>query len=210
MNYQIGQLDKLGVDVRLNTEATPESVAALKPDAVISAVGADAFILPVPGVDGGNVLTAEAAYDRVKNGESLGQDLVVLGGGLVGCETGLFLASETGRKVTILEMLPDVATDEMYLTRDALLDRLAEHTTVITGARCTGITSSGVTYVDSDGAEHTVSCDNVVLSAGMRARQALAESFRGIAPFFAVIGDAAKPSNVRNATRTGYDAAIRL
>jgi NADH dehydrogenase FAD-containing subunit len=107
-------------------------------------------------------------------------------------------------------MLPEVATDEMDLTRDALLDRLAEHTTVITGARCTGITDTGVTYTDGEGAQHTVPCDNVVLSAGMRARQSLAESFRGLSPFFAVIGDAAKPSNVRNATRTGYDAALRL
>ncbi len=210
MRYQIRQLEKLGVDVRLNTEATPASVAAMKPDAVISAVGADAFILPVPGVDGDNVLTAEEAYGRVKAGQPLGENLVVLGGGLVGCETGLFLATETGRKVTILEMLPEVATDEMYLTRDALLDRLRAHTTVITKARCTGITAQGVTYVDGDGQEHTVACDNVVLSAGMRARQDLAESFRGIAPFFVVIGDAAKPSNVRNATRTGYDAAVRL
>ena len=210
MSYLIHQVDKLGVDVRLNTEATPESVAALKPDAVISAVGADAFILPVPGVEGANVLTAEEAYDRVKSGAPLGQDLVVLGGGLVGCETGLFLATEAGKKVTILEMLPEVATDEMHLTRDALLDRLNEHTTVITKARCTGITADGVTYVDGDGNEHTVACDNVVLSAGMRPRQDLAESFRGTAPFFVVIGDAAKPSNVRNATRTGYDAALRL
>ena len=210
MSYQIHQLDKLGVDVRLNTEATPESVAAMKPDAVISAVGADAFILPVPGVDGSNVLTAEEAYDRVKSGAPLGENLVVLGGGLVGCETGLFLATEAGKKVTILEMLPEVATDEMHLTRDALLDRLNEHTTVITKARCTGITASGVTYVDGDGNEQTVACDHVILSAGMRPRQDLAESFRNTAPFFVVIGDASKPSNVRNATRTGYDAALRL
>ena len=210
MSYQIHQLDKLGVDVRLNTEATPESVAAMKPDAVISAVGADAFILPVPGVDGSNVLTAEEAYDRIKSGAPLGENLVVLGGGLVGCETGLFLATEAGKKVTILEMLPEVATDEMHLTRDALLDRLNEHTTVITKARCTGITANGVTYVDGDGNEQTVACDHVILSAGMRPRQDLAESFRNTAPFFVVIGDASKPSNVRNATRTGYDAALRL
>ena len=210
MSYQIHQLDQLGVDVRLNTEATPESVAAMKPDAVISAVGADAFILPVPGVDGSNVLTAEEAYDRIKSGAPLGENLVVLGGGLVGCETGLFLATEAGKKVTILEMLPEVATDEMHLTRDALLDRLNEHTTVITKARCTGITANGVTYVDGDGNEQTVACDHVILSTGMRPRQDLAESFRNTAPFFVVIGDASKPSNVRNATRTGYDAALRL
>ena len=122
----------------------------------------------------------------------------------------LIAAYGAEKKVTILEMLPEVATDEMHLTRDALLDRLNEHATVITKARCTGITANGVTYVDGDGNEQTVACDHVVLSAGMRPRQDLAESFRNTAPFFVVIGDASKPSNVRNATRTGYDAALRL
>lgn len=210
MSYQLGQLEKLGVEVHLNTEATPQTVADMKADAVIAAVGADAFIPPIPGVEGANVLTAENAYECVKAGKDLGQKLVILGGGLVGCETGLFLATEAGKEVTILEMLPEVATDEMYLTRDALVDRLNEHTTIVTQARCTGITSEGVTYVDGDGNEQTIACDTVVLSAGMRPRQELAESFRGTAPFFTVIGDAAKPSNVRNATRTGYDAALRF
>ena len=210
MCYQIGQLKKLGVDVRLNTEATPESVAAMKPDAVIAAVGADPFILPVPGVDGPNVMTAEEAYNKVKAGETFGQKLVILGGGMVGCETGLYLAQEAGKDVTILEMLPGVANEEMFVTRPPMLKMLADNTTVITSARCTAISPEGVTYVDADGTEHTVPCDNVILSAGMRPRQDLAESFRGIAPFFTIIGDAYKAANVRNATRTGHDAAIRL
>ena len=107
-------------------------------------------------------------------------------------------------------MMDEVAVDEMYLTRDALLDRLAEHTTVITGARCTGITAGGLTYTDKEGAEHTLNCGTVVLSAGMRPRQALAETFRICAPFFVSVGDCVRATNVRNATRTGYDAAMRV
>ena len=210
LDWQIHMLDKLGVEVRLNFQATPDNIRATAPDAVISAVGADPFRLPIPGVDGDNVLTAEQAYDRVAANEPLARELVVLGGGLVGCETALFLAAQTGRKVTILEMLDEVATDEMYLTRDALLDRLAEHTTVITGAKCTAITTDGVTYTDKEGGEHTVPCGAVVLSAGMRPRQALSETFRDCAPFFVAIGDCVKATNVRNATRTGFDAAMRL
>lgn len=210
MDWQIHMLEKLGVEVKLNFTATPENIKAMNASAVIAAVGADAFILPVPGVDGANVITAEEAYRRAASGEGLGQEIAVLGGGLVGCETGLFLAMEAGKKVTIVEMLDEVATDEMYLTRDALLDRLAEHTTVITGARCTGITGTGLTYAAKDGTEASVSCDTVVLSAGMRPRQALSETFRDCAPFFVSIGDCVKATNIRNATRTGFDAAIRL
>lgn len=164
----------------------------------------------VPGVDGANVITAEEAYHKVQTGEGLGGTIAVLGGGLVGCETGLFLATEAVKKVTIVEMMDEVAVDEMYLTRDALLDRLAEHTTVITGARCTEITANGLTYADKEGTEHTLTCDTVVLSAGMRPRQDLAESFRACSPFFVCVGDCVRATNVRNATRTGYDAAMRI
>ncbi|MBP1736895.1 MAG: FAD-dependent oxidoreductase [Oscillospiraceae bacterium] len=210
MDYQIHMLDKLGVDVRLNTTATPELLASLKPDAVISAVGADPAVPPIPGIHNANVITAESAYHKASAGEALGNRIVVLGGGLVGCETGLYLAMEAGKKVTIIEMLPEVARDEMYLTRDALLDRLEEYTTLITGARCTGIDETGLTYVDEHGKTHSLDCDTVVLSAGMRPRQEQAEAFRGIAPFFVRIGDCVKATNVRNATRTGFDAAVRL
>lgn len=210
LDWQIRMLEKAGVEVRLGFRATPEAVAALCPDAVIAAVGADAFRLPVPGVDGANVITAEEAYHNVQTGEGLGGTIAVLGGGLVGCETGLFLATEAGKKVTIVEMMDEVAVDEMYLTRDALLDRLAEHTTVITGARCTEITANGLTYADKEGTEHTLTCDTVVLSAGMRPRQDLAESFRVCSPFFVCVGDCVRATNVRNATRTGYDAAMRI
>lgn len=209
LDWQIHMLKKLGVKVLLSTEATPELVKSMEPDAVLSAVGADPFRLPVPGIDGANVITAEEAYHLVKVGGKLGDDLVVLGGGLVGCETGLFLAAEAGKKVTILEMLPDVALEEMYLTRDALVDRLREHTTLVTSARCTGITPTGVSY-EKDGQQDTILCDTVVLSAGMRPRQDLAEQFCACAPFFVSIGDCAKAANVRNATRTAYDAAVRL
>lgn len=125
MNYLIHQAEKAGVDIRLNTEATPESVAAMKPDAILSAVGADPFILPIPGVDGKNVLTAEAAYDKVREGAELGENLVVLGGGLVGCETGLFLA-ERGHDVTIIEMQDEIAPEANWMHKEGMMQSFAK------------------------------------------------------------------------------------
>ena len=209
MKWQIHMVEKLGVHVMLNTEATPELVSAMNADAVISAVGADANVPPIPGIRGDNVITAEEAYHQAEAGTLHDQNLVVLGGGLVGCETGLFLAKETGCSVTIVEMLDEVAKEEMYLTRDALVDELDAHTMVITSAACSGVTPEGITYRDAEG-EHALPCELVVLSAGMRPRQDLAESFRDCAPFFETVGDCLKASNVRNATRTGYDAARRV
>lgn len=209
MDWQIHMLEKLGVEVLTNVIAAPQMLAKIQPDAIIAAVGADANIPPIPGVDGANVITAEEAYHQAQTGTIQGKTIAVLGGGLVGCETGLFLAKEAGCQVSILEMLPEVAGEEMYLTRDALVDELAEHTTVHTGATCTGITAEGVTYKTAEG-EESLKCDLVVLSAGMKPRGDLAETFRDANIFFQAVGDCVTASNVRNATRTGYDAACRI
>ncbi len=210
MDWQIHMMSKLGVEVITETEATPETIEAMNPDAVISAVGAEAILLPIPGIDGPNVISAEEAYNRAAEGKALPENIVVLGGGLVGCETGLYLAEKLGKKVTIVEQLEEVGSDEMYLTRDALLDHLREYTNVFTGATCTKITSEALEYTDNDYQTKTIPCDLVVLSAGMKSKSDEAERFRDTALFFTPVGDCIKASNVRNATRTGYDAAMRI
>lgn len=209
MNYQIHMIEKLGVEVHTNTIATKELLEELKADAVIAAVGAEANIPNIPGVSNKNVITAEKAYQLAECGDILNKKVVILGGGLVGCETGLYLAKSTHCDVSIIEMLPEVAKEEMYLTRDALFDELKEHTTIHTASTCIEILEHGIVYENKEG-QHTIDCDFVVLSAGMKPRIDLAESFRDSAVFFESIGDCVKAENVRNATRSGYDAASRI
>ena len=210
MRWQIHMVEKLGVDVKLNFDADEQAVTELRPDTVIAAVGADAVLPPIPGLDGDNVMTAEQAYDAAKTGALQKKQIAVIGGGLVGCETALFLAKQCGCKVTILEMLKSAANDEMYVIRDELLDHLKEQTTLITSARCSRVDETGVLYLDNSGKEHRVDCELVVVSAGMRPRQALAEQYRFAGTNFVSIGDCVKASNVRNAVRTAYYAAMRI
>ena len=155
-------------------------------------------------------MTAEQAYDAAKTGALQEKQIAVIGGGLVGCETALFLAEQCGCKVTILEVLKSAANDEMYVTRDELLEHLKEQTTLITSARCSRVDETGVLYLDNSGKEHRVYCELVVVSAGMRPRQALAEQYRFAGTNFVSIGDCVKASNVRNAVRTAYYAAMRI
>lgn len=211
MNYLITQVEKKGITVLLNTEATPESIAAMNADVVLSAVGADAVVPPIPGADGKNVVTAEQAYDLVRSGKDLGT-VAVLGGGLVGCETALHLTLDKGYagKVTLVEMTDTVAADEMHLTQEAMLDRMNETMTYHTNATCTEITEQGLTYKDADGVLHQVAADTVIVAAGMKPRLDEAMSFAGCAREWEQIGDCIVPSNVRNAVRTGYDAANRI
>lgn len=210
MDYQIHMVEKLGVQVRLNTEATPELVASLEPDAVLAAVGADPIVPPIPGVDGKNVITAEQCYEKGLKGEDMGNHIAVLGGGLVGCETALYLSMYLGKRVTLIEMTRAIAQEEYSIPRQALVEHMNEYVTYYCGVRCTGITQQGMEVADSFGNTALIEADTVVLAAGMRARSQQAEQFRGLSLFFEPIGDCVVAKNVRGATRSGYDAASRL
>ena len=136
----------------------------------------------------------------------------MLGGGLVGCETALYLTLDEGYagKVTLVEMTDTVAADEMHLTQEAMLERMDETMTYHTHATCTEITEQGLTYQDAEGELHQVAADTVIIAAGMKARLDEAMSFATCAREWEQIGDCIAPSNVRNAVRTGYDAANRI
>ena len=209
MDYLIHMVEKTGVDVRLNTEATVELVESLEPDVVIAAVGAKALVPPIPGVDGANVITAEEAYRKIKAGEEIGQKIAVLGGGDVGCETAVYLAQEAGKTVSLVEMTDTLAAASCAIPRTAITKEIEKCVDAHTGSRCTGITKDGITYVDATG-EHSIQADTVVLSAGMVPQKEQAEAFRMIAGEFFPIGDCVKANNVRTAVRTGYDSAIQL
>lgn len=209
MDYLIHMVDKTGVEVRLNTEATQELVASLEPDVVIAALGARALVPPIPGIDGANVITAEEAYRKVKAGEDIGQKIAVLGGGDVGCETAVYLAQEAGKDVSLVEMTGTLAAASCSIPRTAITKEIEKCVDAHVNSRCTGITAEGITYTDAEG-EHSIHADTIVLSAGMVPLKNEAEAFRTIAEEFFPVGDCVKANNVRTAVRTGYDSAIQL
>ncbi len=206
LNYQKHMVEKLGVEVRLNTEATPEMIEKENFDVVLAAVGANAFQPPITGIKGQNVLLAEECYENM---EMLGENIVLIGGGEIGCETALAL-HEAGKNVTIIEMLPELAPETFHLTRDIMLWRVEKEVKVFTGAACKEITESSVKFIDNNGDEQVIPADHVIISAGMRPRSALAESFRNAAPVFRAIGDCSIAKNVRTATQSAFDAIMSI
>lgn len=205
LEYQKHMVEKLGITVKLNTEATPELIAQEGYDVVLPAVGSQAFLPPITGIQGKNVLIAEECYGKA---DTLGQNIVIIGGGEIGCETALYL-KEQGKNVTVIEMLPELAPETFHLTRDIMLWRM-EEVTSFTGAACKEITETTVRFLDKDGQEQVIPCDTAIISAGMRPRAALAESFRDAAPHFRAIGDCTIAKNVRTATQTAFDAVMTI
>ena len=198
----------LPVDVRLNTVVTDELVAEVKPDAILACVGADPWALPVPGADGQNVIFGA---ELQKNDPRVGQRVVVIGGGLIGCEEGIALARE-GHEVTILEMQEELCPDCGRMHRLNVLHQIevAETLTTATGLRCTGIDAQGVTAVDREGRESKFPADTVVMCAGMRPRSAEVERLSRYCAEFYVCGDAARARQIGQATRDGYDAVVNM
>lgn len=206
-DYLRRMVERAPIAVRLGTEATPEMVHNEMPDAVIVAVGAEPICPPIPGIDLPHV---HYALDLYADPSVLGENVVIVGGGLVGLETALHL-SYSGRKVTIVQMEELLAPDGYFTERLHTIDRL-EHDpniTYFTRTTCTEILPAGVVVKHAD-EERIIPADSIVLCCGMRARSSLREEFRGVAYDVIPVGDCVKAGLLRNAVWQGFYAAYTL
>jgi len=198
---------KLGVKICLETELTPELAAAERPEAIICAVGAEAVVPEIPGIDGENVIMAAMLHNSASK---IGARVAVVGGGLVGCEMGLHLAME-GKAVTIVEMGASLAADANARHRPLLLEEMERFgVKSFLSSRAVRVTQEGLFCSGETGEEVLVRADTVLCAAGMRSRRAAVDALRDCAPVFAEVGDCVCPSNVVEATTRGYYAALYL
>ncbi len=204
--YLIHQVEKRPIDVKLNTRATPEMVQAEGFDMVISALGASPAKPPIPGLDKPHVMVAT---ESMIHPETVGHNVVVIGGGEVGVEAGMNLAQK-GHKVTVLEMThmlaPESTAIHYYSMFKDAWEKLPGFHSVVK-ATVTAVEDDRVTYLDAEGVEHAIPCDSVVISLGMRAKTDEALAFSSTADRFAIIGDCKKPATVQQAMRQAYAVA---
>ena len=207
-NYLIRQVEKKGIHVVLNTTATPEMVED-RYDAVIAAVGAQPVIPPIPGAKGENVTVAT---DAIMHSEKIGQNVVVIGGGEVGVETGMFLAQQ-GKNVTVIEMRDQLAADTTVMHyRSMFTDAWEAIPTFhyVLNATAKEIALDHVTYTDKDGVDHDLPAESVILSVGMRSKTDEALSFYGTNPGFYMVGDCRKPGTIQTTNRSAYVTASNI
>lgn len=210
-DYYKAVLEKLGVDILLNTRATAEMVAEMKPDAVIAAVGGLPIVPEnVPGIDGGNVYTV----DDVFSGKAVleNKNIVLIGAGLVGLETAEYLA-EKGNKLTIVDMLKKAAPKANATNVADVCGRLNGmgtqylflHALKEIKADCIVVESVG-----EDKAEKTLPADAVVIAVGNRPNSALADELKAMGLDVKVIGNAKKDGMIAPATSGAYRVASKL
>jgi 2,4-dienoyl-CoA reductase-like NADH-dependent reductase (Old Yellow Enzyme family)/thioredoxin reductase len=206
-NVLIREIETKGIEVLLNTDITPELIKDFKPDAVIVAVGSSPLVPPIPGIE-----YAVDALELYKNLDKVGNRVVMIGGGLVGCETGLHLAA-TGHEVTIVEMMERIAPETFSMPRASLLDEMEEcGIRQLLGHTCTEILPSGVKVVNSKGDETFLKADTVCYCVGMTSESETVAALKdaaGSIPVFE-IGDCESVGKVVNATESAYKAAMGI
>lgn len=208
--YQI-QLKKLGVNVQLETEITADSPELEICDYIIAATGAVPLIPPIKGLDSDNVISV---LDAHKNDALIkGEQIVVCGGGLSGCDCALELAMDKGKEnVTIVEMKDTVASDLMFITSAALMDKLKEcGVSIKTGCKVNAIDKDGVRLEDKDGNPSILPADTIITAFGMKSENLVSEKIKQKYHVKTrVVGDCVQVDKVGLAVRTGFLAALGL
>ena len=205
----IVKCQQAGVDLRCGVEADEMLLRSLAPDTIILATGSTPLLLPIPGLSDCGYVTAQ---DMLDGKAQMGKNVLVVGGGMVGCEAAEYLA-ERGHQVTVIEMKDVIAADVTPENRRYMFENFEEtHVLLRPGAKVTQFYADGVDYALVDGSTGSLrGYDNIVLAMGSRSNTALKETAEKVAGQVLVIGEAAKaPGNAVLATGDALEAALKI
>lgn len=214
------------IEVRLNTPVTPELAREIGPDVIIAALGARPVKPHLPGIDLPHVFGAEEIYYHP---EKAGDNVVLLGGGLVGLELSIYL-SMLGKHCTVIEMMPALNDGGNNLHGLAISTQLKNYGIhVSTSTKALEINDKGVLceftgaepkpgfrfgmptyYADGEEGTKLYEADTVIYSVGQRPLWDDCNALRDCAPEFYQLGDCVTPKNIWQATSTAHYVARDL
>ena len=205
--YMINRAKRAGVHIEINKDIDAEQIKSAGYDNVIVATGGTPI---VPGfLKGANHCIS--AWDALGGKEKCGASTVIVGGGLVGCETADFLAhpvydlNPKSRKITIIEMDETIAKEEKSSFRPLMIERiLKKGCNVLTSAKVISVSGNVICYEQGGEMHEIKNVDTVVSAVGVRSENSIAEELRkiGIEPI--VIGDATRARNIHSATEEAF------
>ena len=198
--------EKAGVKIVTSTEVTKELIEKESPDALIVAVGSEPLLPPIKGLNGENVTIVNNYYLEKEN---VTGNVIVLGGGLAGCECAIHLGME-GKEVHLVEMRNELAPDANVRQRPLLLKEVNKYAQIHTGYRGLEVTKDGVLCETKDGEQVLIPGTSVICALGQRSRSKVADELRDGAPYVRIIGDAHRVSTITNAVYEGYHAALDI
>ncbi|MFQ5914914.1 MAG: FAD-dependent oxidoreductase [Nitrospinota bacterium] len=199
--FQERQLEKLPMEIRLNTRIRAEDIANLQAEEVVVATGTvPKMPAEIAGCAGPRVM---AAVRALMDEGQVGRRVVVVGGGITGCETAWHLARQ-GREVTLLEAQANLAPDMEGMHRPHLLEGF-ERSRVRwrVQAGVTAVANDGTVHYRLDGTSREAAADTVVLAVGVQPERSLAGALSGLDIPIHEIGDCASPGRIFGAVHDG-------
>jgi 2,4-dienoyl-CoA reductase-like NADH-dependent reductase (Old Yellow Enzyme family)/thioredoxin reductase len=233
LNYQKNKIKALGIAVKFGEAADRALIETMAPDVVIVATGAKAKEAPCPTIECSNLMSA---WEALAVPERVGEKVVIIGGGSVGCQTAEYLAgmnveieyqgmidqgpeikytvlNKTGpeikREITIIEMIDDIACDEEPDNRALLMIRLKESgVRMITQALPEEIKGDTVRYRDIPSLKtKEIKADTFIISTGIEPRQKLMTELSASCIRMIPVGDCTRPGRIKDAI---YGAALAV
>jgi len=205
LRWYESELRDCRVGIKLGNAATSDIIENEKADVVIIATGGKAIIPSVPGIAQENVATASEVLLGKK---PAGEKVAVVGGGLVGCETAIWLAQQ-GKRITLVEMLPElmIRNPVPHANRMMVLDMLRfNRVEIMTGARLAEVTADGL-LIETRSEKKDVKGDTIVLAIGLEPDEELYRALLGKIPNLYLIGDAREARNIMGAIWDAYEVA---
>jgi 2-enoate reductase len=205
--YLSGQLKKLGVNIELEKEATPELIQRMKPEILIVATGATPVIPEIPGIEKESVVTA---FEVLLSQKEVGKTVAIIGGGLVGCELAVLL-SQKSKKVTIVEVGETLLPDEFEFNRTDLLWILSQSgVNMLTKHRLIEVTDDGP-VISGNSKKTILKADTIILALGLKPEVRLLRALEGKGIEARAIGDCMVPrKSIKTLIWSGFHAAHRI
>ena len=200
-------LSKSTVDIRMGVDIDIDYVNSIAPDAIVVSTGSVPTVPPVPGIDGANV---RLATDVLIDDSGVGENVVIVGSGLVGCETAIALRQK-GKNVTLVEMLPSIGQEIIVLAKFPVLGTIyGSGIKCKTSTKLCAVTETGVTVTSKENGEEAIPADTVIIATGMRSVDGLFDQLAHDYTEVYKVGDAVKPRKFINANREAYAVATAL
>ena len=198
------QILSLDIGVEYNTKVTPELVDRVKPDVVVVATGSIPRQLNFEGIKSEDLITA---IDYLKRKKTIGKNLIVVGGGLTGCEIA-YDAALKGHNVTVIETMPSIlANKSLCAANSIMLKDLMKYydVNVYTSARIIKV-QDGKAVVDADGLLKEINADSIIVSAGYISDNSLFKALEGKCELY-IAGDANRVGNLMTGIQRAYEIA---
>lgn len=204
------QMEKLGVEIHLNTEVKADDPMFETADWIFVSEGTEPVCPPIPGLNGANV---HNMYEVHKDHSLVkGDNVVICGGGESGCDGGYELALDYGKNVTIVEMFNIMAKDAMFINRDCIVAKMKKlGVRLMTSTKVLSVDENGVTVEKEDGATEYLPADTVINALGMRPKTGLVDALK--AKYYTktiAMGDSVKMGKIGTAVRSGFFAAMSI